>query len=46
MRSVVMIVAASLLSFCIAPLAAQSKCSAAPEYRQMDFWIGTWDTAP
>lgn len=28
------------------PLTAQSKCTASSEYRAMDFWIGTWDTAP
>ena len=27
-----------------APTAAQSGCAGAPEYHQLDFWIGDWDT--
>lgn len=46
MRTLVLAAAALLLNLGTAPLAAQSKCTASKEYRDMDFWIGTWDTAP
>ena len=46
MRSIVPAAAVILMSLGAAPAAGQSKCMASKEYRDMDFWIGTWDTAP